>query len=87
MQGIQGLRERENKVSPSQCILGISTINRVARKSGRIAEVLQVVLAIPASPVNATNPGDSNPRPQRKIRGRALDDLTYDLMARNQPFA
>jgi hypothetical protein len=40
--------------------------------------------AIPASPVDAADPGNADAGAQGDFWRRAFDDLTYDLMTRNQ---
>ena len=84
MQVIEILREGKNKVGPGQSILGISAVDGVASKSRRIAEVFQATLAIPAGPVDASDPGNSDARTHRNLRRRAVDDLTHDLMTGDQ---
>src|ERR1700720_918468 len=86
MQIIQRVGKRKYKVGPGTCILGISTVYGVAGEGGRIAQVFQAVLTIPALPVGAAYPGDSNPGAQRQIRRSAFDDFTNDLVTRNQFF-
>ncbi len=42
------------------------------------------MLAIPAGPVDASDPGNSDARAQGNFRRLAVDDLPYDLMTGNQ---
>jgi len=86
MQIIQRVGKGKYKVGPGKCILGISTVYGVAGEGGRIAQVFQAVLTIPALPINAANPGNTNAGAQRKAGRSAFDDFTNDLMTRNQFF-
>jgi hypothetical protein len=40
--------------------------------------------AVPAITIDATHPGNTNPRSKRQLRRLAFDDLSYDLVARDE---
>jgi hypothetical protein len=86
VQIIQRIGQAKNKVGAGECILGVSAVDCVAGKSSRVTEVFKAVLAIPALPISPTNPGNPDAGAQRQARRSAFDDLTDDLMARNQFF-
>src|ERR1700722_13921647 len=87
MQIIQRLRKRENDVSPRRRVFSISAIHGVTRKSCRVAEVFKAMTAIPAGPIDASNPGNANARAFWELRRGSFYDLTHNLMARNKFFA
>src|SRR5207248_1055628 len=65
----------------------IATIDRVSGKSWRVAEILTAMLAIPARPVSAADPGDTYARANRKLRVRSVHNFAHYLMSRNDSFA
>jgi hypothetical protein len=83
MQIIQSCGKREYEVSTRDCIFSISSVNGVAGEGRGVAKVFKTVPAIPALPIDATDPGNSNARTQGKLRRLSLDDLTHDLMTRS----
>jgi hypothetical protein len=86
VQIIQPIGKGKDKIGTGECILGVSAVHGIAGKSSRIAQVLKVVLAIPALPISPANPGNSDAGARRQAGRSAFDDLTNDLMTRNQFF-
>ena len=67
--------------------LGISAIDRIAGKGGRIAKILPASRAIRAGAVDSADPGHSDPGPERQILVCAIHNLADDLMAGDQRVA
>src|ERR1700722_7803235 len=79
---LQTIRQRKGEVRTHKGILGVSSINRVPRKSGLITQIFHSVIAIPTIAVNAAHPGNTDAHSERQLLSLAFDDLTDDLMAR-----
>jgi len=62
VQIVHCLRKRKNEVGMGHGVFSVTTIDCVAGKSWRIAEIFQSVIAIPAAAVDTANPGNTNSR-------------------------
>ena len=60
---VQTLRERKREVGARQCILGVASIDRVSSKRRVVAQILHAVVAVPAIPIDAADPGDADAAP------------------------
>jgi len=76
-QGKHQVRSREG-------ILGETTIYGIPGESGMIAEIFAAMPAIPAIAVHPTHPGNADSRSLRQFMCCAFDDLTDDLMTKNE---
>jgi hypothetical protein len=84
MQIVERRRQREDKVRPRDRELSIPSVYAIAREGRRIAKVLKVFSAVPAVTVSPPDPGDPHSGPERKFRRRCFNNLSHDLMTRNQ---
>jgi hypothetical protein len=81
---IEFVRKLIDKVLAGYCVLGVATVDGVSGKDRRIAQVFEPATAIEAISVDSSNPGDTDASSLRQLAGRALDDLSYDLMTGDQ---
>jgi hypothetical protein len=86
MQIIERRGERIYEIGAGQRILGVASIHGVPGECGRVAEILETTLAIPAVPVGAADPGDTYARAGRELRRGSINHDTDDLMAGNESF-
>jgi hypothetical protein len=78
---IEGGRQGEGEAGADEDVLGVASVDGVARKDGVVAEVFFAAEAVRADAVGSADPGDTDPRAVGKCRGAAFDDLADDLMA------
>jgi hypothetical protein len=76
--------QREDKVRPSDRELSVPSVYAIARKGRRIAKILKVFSAVPAIAVGPPDPGDAHSGSKKEFGRRSLDNLSHDLMTRNQ---
>jgi len=84
MHVIQTGRQRKSEVRARQGIFGIASIYGISSEGRPITEILQSVTAVPAIAIYATHPGNTGSGSQRQLRGRTLNHLSDNLMARNE---
>jgi hypothetical protein len=65
-------------------VFGVTTVDGVAGEDGIIAEVFQLVMAVPATAVNSAHPRDADAGACGKFGSGSFDDLADDLVAGNQ---
>lgn len=83
VQIVERCGQRENKVSPGNCVLRIPSRDGVPGESGRVAEIFQTSLAVGASTVGSAEPGNADARAAGNFFRGAADNFTDDLMAWN----
>ena len=76
--------QRKNKIRASRGKLRVPAIHAISSERRRIAEILEIVPAIPARAVRAANPRHTNVRPNRECAGSSANNFSDDLMPRNQ---
>jgi hypothetical protein len=84
VQCIQRGRKGKNEVGAGDCELREAAVYAVTSEGWRVAEVLKMMLAVPALTVCSTEPGDSYTGSEWQLGRCACDDLTDDLVAGNQ---
>src|SRR5271166_1613548 len=87
MQIVERLGKGKYEINTGGGIFGIASVHGVSSEGGGIAKVFHAMPAIPAVPVNAADPGNTNACPNRKLRGGPLDDVAHNLMTRNYSLA
>lgn len=87
MKIIESCWEREYEIAARDGEFRVAAVDGVARESGRVAKVLVTPAAVPAFPIGAANPRDTNANADWKLRHRSACDLTHDLVTRNQRLA
>src|SRR5215471_612783 len=85
MQIVERLRKRKHKVAAGECIFPISTSDGVAGEGRRVAKILKTFLTIRTGAICAAKPRHAHSRAQRNIWRTTLNNLSYDLMAGNDP--
>ena len=83
VQIIEGFREGENEVGASESILAVSASYCVTGEGGGLAEIFETLLTVSAGAVGSTEPGNADPRTERKIRCCSIDDFSHDLVSRD----
>src|SRR5271166_1972987 len=76
--------KRKNEIGAGQRIFRIAAVDAVSGERRRVAKVLHVAAAIPATPVGASNPGDANAGAHGKLGSGACDNVADDLVAGDQ---
>jgi hypothetical protein len=80
MQLIERRRKREDEIGSSQGILRVSAGHGVPGKSWGVTKIFQVALTVPAAPVGASKPRDTNARTERKAGGGTFRDFAHNLV-------
>ena len=84
MEIIQLLWKPEYKILPCNRVFRVAAIDRIARKNGGVAKIFHSAAAVWAGSINAADPGNSHPRANWQLVSSAVDDISYDLVARNE---
>src|SRR5208337_717927 len=87
MQIVEGCGKTKNEIGAGERVFGVPAVQAVSGECRRIAEVLHVAPAVPASPVGAADPRDAYASSNRELSCGAFDDFSDDLVARNQLLA
>jgi hypothetical protein len=87
LQIIEGGREGEYEIRSRERIVGEAAIDGVSSECGRVAEILQVLLTVPARPIDSTDPGHAYPGPDGELFRGPINDLAHDLMTWDEVFA
>jgi len=84
VQVIEFWRELKNEIVASSRILRIAAIDGVSGEDWGIAKILEAATAIGAISIDSANPGDADSCTERQFRGSTIDNVSYDLMARDE---
>ncbi len=84
MEVIELWRELENKIAASRRVLRITAVHGISGEDWRIAEILKPSTAVRAASVNSANPGHADARAKRQFGCSSLDDVSYDLVPRDE---
>ena len=76
--------QREDEVGARCGIFGVPAVNGVSGESGRVAEVLQFVAAIPARSVSAADPRNAHAGAHGYFGGFAGDNIADNLVTGNE---
>jgi hypothetical protein len=77
-------REPEHKIAPGRSIFGIAAINVVSSEYRRVAKIFQATATVRTISINAPNPRHANARAEGQLGGGAIDDISYDLVPRDE---
>jgi hypothetical protein len=82
--GLQPWGQWINEIGSNKDVLSITSVHRVAGEDGPVAKILESMLAIPASAVRSTHPGNTDSAAQRHICRCTMHDLADNLMSGNE---
>ena len=80
---VQSCRNRQNEIGARERVFRIATVNRVPSECWRVAKVLFTPPAIGTSAVDASEPGNTDPRAFGKFGGVSSHDFADDLVSRD----
>jgi hypothetical protein len=83
LQRVESCGKGKDEIGASQSVFSVSAVDCVAGECRRVAEILHIVLAIPAAAIDAAHPGNTDAGSDWEIGCSAIHDLAHDLMTGN----
>jgi len=83
MDVIQVCGQWEDEIVVRLGVLGVAAVDGVAGEGGGVAEIFLTSLAVGADAIGAADPGDADAGAERQFWRCAIDDVAYDLVARD----